>query len=88
MEAQQKKEQAEKERRELEEKKKAEQAQAEKEKEEKKPEPKIHIVAPKETIYSISVMYFNSGDGAEKIKQANGITSNEIFIGQSLIIPQ
>lgn len=83
-----KKEQAEKERVELAEKKKAEEAQAEKEKAEKKPDPKIHVVAPKETFYSISVKYYNTGKGADKIKAANGITSNEIYIGQSLIIPE
>ena len=90
-------EQEEKKKNELAEKEKIEQEErrkkelAEKEKAEQKPEPKpesrVHVVAQQDTIYSISVTYFGSGAGVDKIKQANGITSNDIFIGQKLIIP-
>lgn len=48
------------------------------------------VVKANETLYRIAVNnYGASGAGAavEKIKQANGLTSNEIFVGQTLILP-
>lgn len=46
-----------------------------------------HKVQPQETLYRISVKYYKSGSGVEKIKQANGLKSNEIYVGQTLKIP-
>lgn len=46
-----------------------------------------HTVQPGETLYRISVNIYGSGDGVEKIKRANGLSSNEISVGQTLIIP-
>jgi len=57
------------------------------EKQEEKPVVKTHTVSPKETLYSISVIHYQSGKGVERIKQANGITTNEIYVGQVLVIP-
>lgn len=62
---------------------------------EKKPEEKpeqqstekTHKVANNETLYRISVNYYGSGEGVEKIKRANGLTSNDIMVGQTLKIP-
>ncbi|AOV08088.1 LysM peptidoglycan-binding domain-containing protein [Sporosarcina ureilytica] len=48
---------------------------------------RTHVVAPGETLYRISVNYYKSGDGVNKIMQANGLTTNEISVGQKLIIP-
>lgn len=48
---------------------------------------KTHTVAPGETLYRISVNYYQTGDGVEKIKQANGLSSNSISVGQNLVIP-
>lgn len=48
---------------------------------------KTHTVAPGETLYRISVNYYQTGDGVEKIKQANGLSSNSISVGQKLVIP-
>ncbi|KXH82042.1 LysM peptidoglycan-binding domain-containing protein [Sporosarcina sp. HYO08] len=58
---------------------------------EPKPEPKpavkTHTVGGNENLYRISLKYYNSGDGVEKIKKANGLTSDNIRVGQTLIIP-
>lgn len=51
---------------------------------------KTVIVKENETLYRIAVNnYGASGAGAavEKIKQANGLSSNEIYAGQKLILP-
>ncbi|WP_282019752.1 LysM peptidoglycan-binding domain-containing protein [Planomicrobium okeanokoites] len=51
---------------------------------------KTVIVKDNETLYRIAVNnYGASGAGAavEKIKQANGLSSNEIYAGQKLILP-
>ncbi|HSJ38500.1 MAG TPA: LysM peptidoglycan-binding domain-containing protein [Planococcus sp. (in: firmicutes)] len=53
-------------------------------------ETKTVIVQQNETLYRIAVNnYGASGAGAavEKIKQANGLSSNEIHVGQKLILP-
>ena len=54
---------------------------------EQKPAGKSHKVASGETLYRISVTYYGSDVGVEKIKQANGLTSNNIAVGQTLVIP-
>ncbi|MGV3466928.1 MAG: LysM peptidoglycan-binding domain-containing protein [Heyndrickxia sp.] len=46
-----------------------------------------HVVQPKETLFSISMKYFHSKDGIEKIIQQNHIINNEIQVGQTLQIP-
>lgn len=51
---------------------------------------KTVVVKENETLYRIAVNnYGASGAGAavEKIKQANGLSSNEIYVGQTLILP-
>ncbi|REB09879.1 LysM peptidoglycan-binding domain-containing protein [Sporosarcina sp. BI001-red] len=52
-----------------------------------KPSGKSHTVQPNETLYRISVNYYGSGSGVEKIKAANGLSSNSISVGQTLVIP-
>lgn len=52
-----------------------------------KEEGAYHIVQPGETLYRISVKYYQSQEGIDKIRNANGITENEIKVGQKLIIP-
>ncbi|NYF24481.1 LysM peptidoglycan-binding domain-containing protein [Sporosarcina sp. JAI121] len=58
---------------------------------EKKPDPKpaskSHTVASNENLYRISLKYYGNGSGVEKIKSANGLSSNEIRVGQTLVIP-
>ncbi len=44
----------------------------------------VHIVQQGDTLYSIARTY---GVSVEAIKQANGLTSDDIYIGQQLIIP-
>jgi LysM repeat protein len=54
------------------------------------PEPssgKTHVVQPGETLYRIAMNYYNSPDAVEKIKAANGLSSNEISSGQTLVLP-
>ncbi|WP_394187506.1 LysM peptidoglycan-binding domain-containing protein [Paenisporosarcina quisquiliarum] len=48
---------------------------------------KTHIVQPNETLYRIAMNYYNSPDAVEKIKDANGLTSDSISEGQKLILP-
>ncbi|MEK3934768.1 LysM peptidoglycan-binding domain-containing protein [Sporosarcina sp. FSL W7-1349] len=67
---------------------------AEKPKADPKPEQpqstgKTHVVAASETLYRIAVNYYGSGSDAnlEKIRRANGLSSNNIQVGQKLIIP-
>ncbi|MDX8364816.1 LysM peptidoglycan-binding domain-containing protein [Cytobacillus sp. IB215665] len=47
----------------------------------------IHYVKNDETLFSISMKYFNSQSGIEVIKLANNIQGNSIFTGQKLLIP-
>ncbi|KIL48094.1 LysM peptidoglycan-binding domain-containing protein [Jeotgalibacillus campisalis] len=47
----------------------------------------VHTVQASETLYRISVNYFGNGDWVEKIKEVNGLSSNEISEGQVLEIP-
>jgi len=46
-----------------------------------------HTVAAGENLYRISLKYYKNGDGVDKIKQANGLKSNEITVGSKLVIP-
>jgi len=48
---------------------------------------KTHIVQPNETLYRIAMNYYNSPDAVEKIKEANGLTTDSISSGQELILP-
>lgn len=45
--------------------------------------PRYHIVAPKETLYRIAV---NNNISVDDLKRWNGLTSNDLFIGQRLIV--
>ncbi|MDQ0161502.1 LysM peptidoglycan-binding domain-containing protein [Bacillus alveayuensis] len=46
-----------------------------------------HTVQPGETLYRISMKYYQSRDGEEKIRQYNHLNGNEIYVGQVLKIP-
>lgn len=46
-----------------------------------------HTVKASETLFRVSMNYYASPDGVEIIKQANGLSSNEIQAGQVLKIP-
>lgn len=48
---------------------------------------KTHVVKPGETLYRIAMNYYNSPDAVEKIKSANGLSSDSISTGQTLILP-
>lgn len=48
---------------------------------------KTHIVQPNETLYRIAMNYYNSPDAVERIKEANGLTTDSISTGQELILP-
>lgn len=48
---------------------------------------KTHIVKENETLYRIAINYYNDGTAVEKIKSANGLSSNEISVGQKLVLP-
>lgn len=48
---------------------------------------KTHIVQPDETLYRIAMNYYNSPDAVERIKEANGLTTDSISTGQELILP-
>lgn len=72
---------------------KEEEQSQEEQKTEVKQEPKVetptktHIVKENETLYRIAVNYYNNPEAVEKIKAANGLTSNNISAGQKLILP-
>lgn len=61
--------------------------QAKQQEQQKQQTVRHHTVQPGETIYRISVNYYGSGDAVERIKAANGLGSNEISVGQTLILP-
>lgn len=48
---------------------------------------KTHIVKENETLYRIAINYYNDPSAVEKIKSANGLSSNEIAVGQKLVLP-
>lgn len=66
----------------------------EKTKEETKPTPQnengetiYHTVQKGETLYRISMHYYKSQEGIERIQSANGLVGNDISVGQKLKIP-
>lgn len=84
--------QAQREREQAEAKRQQEKATAEqkKEQEEKASTSKTHTVQAGETLYRIAVNNYGASGasaGVEKIKQANGLSSNEITVGATLILP-
>jgi LysM repeat protein len=48
---------------------------------------KTHTVGSNENLFRISLKYYGNGAGVDKIKSANGLSSNEIKVGQTLVIP-
>ena len=48
---------------------------------------KTHVVKENETLYRIAVNYYNDPTAVEKIKSANGLSSNAIAAGQKLVLP-
>lgn len=48
---------------------------------------RTHIVKENETLYRIAVNYYKDPTAVEKIKSANGLSSNAISAGQKLILP-
>ncbi|PKG24149.1 LysM peptidoglycan-binding domain-containing protein [Niallia nealsonii] len=46
-----------------------------------------HEVVQGETLFTISLKYYPSGNGVDLIKQANQLINNEIMVGQTLKIP-
>ncbi|GKU81037.1 LysM peptidoglycan-binding domain-containing protein [Niallia sp. NCCP-28] len=46
-----------------------------------------HEVVQGETLFTISLKYYPSGNGVDLIKQENQLTNNEIMVGQTLKIP-
>ncbi len=49
----------------------------------------VHVVDSKDNLYRIAIQYYGSGseENVQKIRDANGISGNEISVGQELIIP-
>ena len=53
-------------------------------------QPRVHVVQPKETLYSISRRYYGHGRHWRRIFQANNnriVDPNQIEVGMKLIIP-
>lgn len=48
----------------------------------------LHTVQPKETMYRVSLKYYGSNSGIEKIKKANNLQGIDIKAGQILKIPK
>ena len=55
--------------------------------EEAKKSQKTHTVQSNETLYRIAMKYYNDPSAVEKIKQANGLSSESIMVGQTLVLP-
>ena len=52
--------------------------------------PRVHVMAPKETLYSLAVRYYDDGKQWERILEANRARFNDptlIPVGAKLIIP-
>ncbi|MEK9198010.1 LysM peptidoglycan-binding domain-containing protein [Ureibacillus sp. 179-F W5.1 NHS] len=62
-------------------------AEAKKQEAEKQSSGKVHTVQPNENLFRIALKYYNDASGVEKIKQANNLSSNDVYVGQTLIIP-
>ncbi len=61
---------------------------------EPKPAPKPEVVQKKthkvksgENLYRIAINYYNDPAAVDKIRAANGLSSNEISVGQTLTLP-
>ena len=80
------KEEAAKKAKEQEEKRKAEEEKRKAEEEAKKSQ-KTHTVQSNETLYRIAMKYYNDPNAVAKIKQANGLSSESIYVGQTLVLP-
>ena len=80
------KEEATKKAKEQEEKRKAEEEKRKAEEEAKKSQ-KTHTVQSNETLYRIAMKYYNDPNAVAKIKQANGLSSESIYVGQTLVLP-
>lgn len=48
---------------------------------------RTHTVQSSETLYRIAMNYYNDPTAVDRIKQANNLTSNEISVGQVLVLP-
>lgn len=48
---------------------------------------RTHTVQSSETLYRIAMNYYNDPSAVDRIKQANNLTSNEISVGQVLVLP-
>lgn len=48
---------------------------------------KTHTVQPNETLYRIAMNYYNDPKAVDKIRAANNLSSNEIRVGQVLVLP-
>ncbi|OZS79365.1 hypothetical protein CF394_02795 [Tetzosporium hominis] len=48
---------------------------------------RTHTVQSNETLYRIAMNYYNDPTAVDRIKQANNLTSNEISVGQVLVLP-
>ena len=68
-------------------KKAKEQEEKRKAEEEAKKSQKTHTVQSNETLYRIAMKYYNDPSAVEKIKQANGLSSESIMVGQTLVLP-
>lgn len=67
--------------------KELEEAKKKQQEEAKKAESKTHTVQQNETLYRIAMNYYKDPSGVEKIKRANNLSSDNISVGQTLIIP-
>ncbi len=65
----------------------AKKAAEQKAKEEAAKPKRTHTVKSNETLYRIAMNYYNDPSAVEKIKQANGMASESIQVGQTLILP-
>lgn len=48
---------------------------------------RTHTVQSSETLYRIAMNYYNDPAAVDRIKQANNLSSNEISVGQVLVLP-
>jgi colicin import membrane protein len=65
----------------------ARKAAEQKAKEEAAKPKRTHTVKSNETLYRIAMNYYNDPSAVEKIKRANGMASESIHVGQTLILP-
>lgn len=49
---------------------------------------KEYVVKEGDTLFSISMKFYKSKDGKKRIIQANHLEAEEIYVGQTLLIPQ